>query len=215
VSALGRLHTRAALEAFRVDDYALDVPVASTPAQLEARDAVFAAALAEIDDAMTRVMRIELDHALADDTSIAAPTRKVFAGTINAYANNVELLASRARDVAARGRAADVEAVVSAVTGAATRTLSLRDALRARVFEAAMTTARDGVGEADARARDRQLDDATRKTWSAWRRELEAIAADPTRVTAPIGARLASWPEQIDEPDPEAEVTFADMIELD
>ena len=79
VSALGRLHTRAALEAFDVADYAVEVPPASTLVELEARDAVFGAALAEIDDAMTRVMRIELDHALADDTSIATPTRKVFA----------------------------------------------------------------------------------------------------------------------------------------
>lgn len=212
---LSRLHTRAALEAFKVDDYAVEVPAASTPAELEARDGVFGAALAEIDEAMTRVMRIELDHALADDTSIAAPTRKVFAGTINAYANTIDLLASRARDVAARGRAPDVEAVVSAVSDAATRTLALRDALRAKVFDAAMATARDSAGEADTRARDRKLDDAVRKKWSAWRRELEAIAADPARVTTPIAARLASWPEQIDEPDPEAEVTFADMIELD
>ena len=215
MSTLSRLHTRAALEAFSVDDYAVEVPGASTLSDLETRDAVFGAALAEIDDAMTRVMRIELDHVLADDTSIAPPTRKVFAGTINAYANNVELLASRARDVAARGRAADVESVVSAVTGAAARTLGLRDALRAKVFESAMTTARDSATEADARARDLKLDDAVRKKWSAWRRELEAIASDPTRVTAPIAARLASWPEQIDDPAPEAEVTFADMIEID
>lgn len=215
MSALNRLHTRAALEAFDVAEYVVDVPAASTPAELETRDAVFAAALAEIDDAMTRVMRIELDHALADDTSIAMPTRKVFAGTINAYAGNIELLAARARDVAARGRAPDVEAVVSAVAGAAMRTLSLRDALREKVFEAALTTARDALRDVDARARDRKLDDAVRKRWSAWRRELEAVAADPMRVTSPIAARLASWPEQIDEPAPEAEVTFADMIELD
>lgn len=215
MSVLGRIHTRAALEAFDVADYSIEVPAASTLAELDARDGVFGAALAEIDEAMTRVMRIELDHALADDTSIAPPTRKVFAGTINAYANHIELLASRARDVAARGRAADVESVASTVAGAATRTLSLRDALRARVFEAAATTARDAAGEVDARARDRKLDDAVRKKWSAWRRELEAVAADPMRVTAPIAARLASWPEQLDDPAPEAEVTFADMIELD
>jgi hypothetical protein len=212
---LSRLHTRAALEAFRVDEYVVEVPAAATLAELEARDAVFAAALAEIDDAMTRVMRIELDHALADDTSIAAPTRKVFAGTINSYANNVELLASRARDVAARGRGPDVETVVDAVAGAATRTLSLRDALRAKVFERAVAIARDSLAEVDVRARDRKLDDGVRKKWSAWRRELEAIASDPMRVTAAIAERLASWPEQIDEPAPEAEVTFADMIELD
>ncbi len=215
MTTLSRLHTRAALEAFDVDDYIVEVRGASTLSELEARDAVFGAALAEIDDAMTRVMRIELDHALADDTSIAAPTRKVFAGTINSYASNIELLASRARDVATRGRSSDVESVVSAVTGAATRTLALRDALRAKVFDAAMTTARDSAGEADARARDRRLEDAVRKKWSAWRRELEAIATDPARVTAPIAARLASWPEQIDDPAPEAEVTFADMIEID
>lgn len=215
MSVLSRIHTRAALESFNVDDFVVEVPAATTFAELEARDAVFGAALAEIDDAMTRVMRIELDHALADDNSIAAPTRKVFAGTINAYAAKVELLASRARDVAARGRAPDVEAIVSAVAGAATRTLSLRDTLRAKVFDAAVAAVRESVGEADARAKDRKLEDAARKKWSAWRRELEAIASDAIRLSAPIATRLASWPEQIDEPAPEAEVTFADMIELD
>ena len=78
-----------------------------------------------------------------------------------------------------------------------------------------MATACDAADEADARARDRKLDDAVRKKWSAWRRELEAVASDPMRVTSPIATRLASWPEQIDEPAPEAEVTFADMIEID
>ena len=69
---------------------------------------------------------------------------------------------------------------------------------------------------ADKRARDRTLDDATRKRASAVRRELEALAADPTRfASGPWATRIALHPEQIDEPDPAAEPTFADMIELD
>ena len=48
------------------------------------------------------------------------------------------------------------------------------------------------------------------------RRDLEQLAGDPaTIVAASFTARIAAWPEQLDEPDPGPEVTFADMIELD
>jgi hypothetical protein len=44
--------------------------------------AKLAAALGRIDAMIARAMRIRLDHALAADTSIGAPTRSVFASTI-------------------------------------------------------------------------------------------------------------------------------------
>jgi hypothetical protein len=48
------------------------------------------------------------------------------------------------------------------------------------------------------------------------RRELEAVAADPDRVAgAAMPARLAAHPAQLDEPEPGAEVTLADLPELD
>jgi hypothetical protein len=215
VSVLSRLHTRLSIDAFDVAHYVVNVAPASTLAELEARDASFAAALAEIDETMTRVMRIELDTALADDTSLPTPTRKVFAGTIAAYAGKVDVLAQRVREQAARGGAPNVEAVAAAVEGAARKTLALRDALRTKVLVAAEAAAREAVADADRQAKDRTLDDATRKQWSAMRRELEITASDPMRVTRRLAERLAIWPEQIDEGEPEREVTFADMIELD
>jgi len=183
--------------------------------QLEQRDLLLAQALANIDDLATRVMRIELEHALANDSSIATPTRKVFASTVVGYANNLGLLEDRARDVAARGRAGDASGVARAVVEAATRTLNLREALCQPVLDLVRQVARAAVVDADKRAKDRNLDETWRKQWSAARRELEALAAEPARVTAPWSARIATYPEQIDEPPPEAEVTFADMIELD
>ena len=49
---------------------------------------------------------------------------------------------------------------------------------------------------------------SARRTWSALRRELEAVAAQPERVAAAaLPARLASWPEQLDEPEPASEPT--------
>jgi hypothetical protein len=96
----------------------------------EGRDAFFAAALQAIDELAARVMRVRLDHALVDDTTIAAPTRRVFAQTITGYADNLELLAERVRDLAARGGAPDPNLVVDAVVEAARTTLALRAALR-------------------------------------------------------------------------------------
>jgi hypothetical protein len=195
---------------------AAEVPAAATLAELEARDAFLADALAQIDAMIARAMRMRLDHALAADTSIGPPTRKVFATTIAAYASDPGLLAQRARDVAARGGAADPDAVADAVAGAGRAALELRAATRAGVLALIRDLAAASLPEADRRARDRSLDEPARRRWSAARRELEALAADPARVAAaPMPARLATFPDQLDEPAPEREVTFADMIELD
>lgn len=217
---LDQVSTLAHLDAFEPASYAAqlaaEVPAAATLAELEARDASLADALAQLDAMIARAMRLRLEHALAADTSIGTPTRKVFATTIVGYANALGLLAERARDVAARGRAPDPDAVADAVVGAARGVLDLRARARADVLALVRDHAAASVPEADRRARDRSLDEPARRRWSAARRELEAVAADPARITAaPMAARLATYPDQLDEPPPEREVTFADMIEFD
>lgn len=193
----------------------LGVPPASL-AELDARDAALTQALAHIDALAARVMRLELDHALADDSSIAPPTRKVFASTIVSYANNLGTLEDRATDMAARGRSPNPHRVGLAVLGAAHHTLDLRESLLQPVLALVRDLAQAAIADADKRAKDRTLDDATRMKWSAARRELEALSAQPARiVSAPWATRIAEHPDQLDEPAPEAEVTFADMIELD
>lgn len=188
-------------------------------AALEARDDQLVGALAAIDTMTARAMRLRLDHALAtltDDASVPAVTRNVFATTIVKYASALDLLADRVRDVAARGRARDPDAVAEAAVGAARTVLELRTELRVGVLELARTLATAAIEPADRRARDRKLDDPARIRWSGARRALEAIAADPSViVTGAWRDRLAAFPDQLDEPPAEREPTFADMIELD
>jgi len=196
---LDRVHSLAAIEALDPAGYA---DLLEPPEQFD--DAFWAAALERIDAFATRVMKIRLEH--ADD--LPAPTRKVFAQTIVAYANNLPLLAERAQHVA-RGEAAE------RVVEAARATLALREAIRTPVLERIRSAASAAAPEADRRARDRKLDDKQRKQWSAMRRELEAVAEDPARVMAPLEQRLATHEELIDEPEPEREPTLAELIELD
>lgn len=219
---LDRVHSLASLEALEADPggyaerLAEEIPQADTLAALEARDGALAAALGRIDQAMARAMKIRLEHALAADSSIGPPTRSVFSSTITGYAGRLSVLEERAQDVAARGGAADPDGVAERVVEAARAVLALRDALRAGVLDVVGGLARAAAPEADRRARDRNLDEPARRRWSAARRDLEAVAADPARVlAAPMAARLGALPEQLDEPDPGPEVTFADMIELD
>ncbi len=161
-------------------------------------------------------MRIRLEHALAGDASIAAPTRRVFVQTVVSYAGNLELLAARARDVADRGGSRDPDATAALVTDAARASLALRDATRQPLLVVVRALATAAIADADARARDTQLADAERKRWSAARRDLEVLAAEPARITAaPFAQRLAAWPEQLDEPAPKPEPTLAELIELD
>ncbi|MEO8699547.1 MAG: hypothetical protein ABI867_05860 [Kofleriaceae bacterium] len=195
---------------------AAELPAAATLAELEARDAMLAGALGHIDAMIARAMKIRLDHVLASDTTIGAPTRKVFATTVVGYANNLPLLAQRVRDVAARGGSTDPDHLAEAVVVAATLALGLRDAVRAGVLALIRSVATVAIVDADRHARDRTLADAQRMRWSAMRRDLEAVAADPARVVvAAMAARLAALPEHLDELAAEPEVTFADLIELD
>ncbi|MBV8761433.1 MAG: hypothetical protein JO257_29320 [Deltaproteobacteria bacterium] len=161
-------------------------------------------------------MRIRLERALAADASIAAPTRRVFVQTVLNYAGNLELLADRARDVAARGGSRDPTGTAALVTDCAAAALALRDATRTPVLALVRDLATTAIADADARARDPQLPEAERKRWSAARRDLEVLAAEPARITAaPFAQRLAAWPEQLDEPPAKPEPTLAELIELD
>lgn len=202
--------------ALHADQLAAELAPATTIAELETRDAQLVAALGDIDELTTRVMRIRLEHALASDSSIAAPTRKVFASTVVSYASDLGLLAGRVRDVAARGGARDPDEIAALVVEAARATLALRDAVRAGVLALVQRLATAAIPEADRQARDPDLADAVRKRWSAVRRDLEVLAAEPAQiVAAPMAKRLAAWPEQLDEPAPKPEPTLAELIELD
>lgn len=218
--SLDGIHSLAALAALDPGAYAAEVaastPPAVTLAELEARDAYLIAALTRIDDAIGRFMKIRLDHVLASDTSIGAPTRKVFAQTIASYATNLGALGDRVRDLATRGRATNPEAVVDAVLDAARATLADRDALRASVLAHIAALASVGIVQADHQARDTTLTEASRKKWSAVRRDFEVLVDEPGKIqAAPFAARIASWPEQLDEPPAKPEVHPSDLIELD
>lgn len=214
--SLARIAALEADPAVYVERLAAELPAGATLVELEARDAALVAALGQIDAMIARAMRIRLDHALASDSSIGAPTRSVFASTITGYAGRLSLLEQRARDVAVRGRAADPDRVAEAVIEAARASLALRDALRDGVLALIRDGARAAIAEADRRARDRRLDEPERRRWSAARRDLEAVAAEPERVlAAPMAARLGALPDQLDEPEPDREPTFADLLELD
>jgi hypothetical protein len=189
---------------------------AASLAALEAQDARLRDALGQLDAMIERVMRLRLDHALALDGSLPPPTRRVFASTILRYEGQLALLEDRVRDAAARGGARDPGGVAVLACEAATATLALRDAVRAPVLAIIRDRAAAAVALADQAARDRQRDDAERQRWSAARRDLEVVAADPgCVVAAPMATRMAAWPAQLDEPAPAPEVTFADMIEMD
>jgi hypothetical protein len=219
---LDRVHSLASIEALEAEPGSFatalhsELPGGITPDAIAARDAALAAALQRIDQTAARVMRIRLDHVLANDTAIAAPTRKVFASTIVSYAHRISLLAERVRDVAVRAGAAHADAIAQSVIDAAEATLALRASLAIGVLELVRSCAREALPELEKLARDRTRDDAERMRHSALRRELEALVAAPDRVlAAPLADRLKTWPALLDEPPPEAEVTFADMIELD
>lgn len=217
---LDQLQSMPRIEAFDPALYAShlasELPGAETLADLEAGDVRLRDALAAIDAATERVARIRIDHALADDTSLPAATRKLFATTVLSYADRLELLAARAQDAASRGGSIYPADVAYRLTDAARAAITLRVSARDAVLALVRSQSAAALPIAAAHARDRRLDDAVRKRWSAARRDLEILASDPARITvAPLPARLAAWPDQIDDPDPANEPTFADMIELD
>ena len=217
---LDAVQSLAAIEALDPASYAKDViaesPAAVTIAELEARDAYLTTALQGIDDVVSRAMKIHLEHALAHDTSIGAPSRRVFAQTVASYASDLERLGDRARDLAARGGSANPAAIATTVVDAARASLDLGEELRAGVLDHVRATALAVIPDADRRARDDTTGEAIRKRWSTVRRDAEMVAEDPTRIlAAPFAKRIAAWPEQLDEPAPKPEVHPSDLIELD
>jgi hypothetical protein len=211
---LDQIQTLATLAAFDAGDYTRELE-AELPADLAALDAVLSTALRDIDELAARIARLQLDHALADDTSIGPPTRRVFATTITAYAANLPLLHDRVRDVAARGGSREPDAIAERVVDAARATLALRASLHDSILALAHARAEAAIADADRRARDRSLDEPERRRWSAIRRELEAIAASPARIAStPWATRLASWPDQLDE-STTREPTREELLELD
>lgn len=220
---LDAIHALAKLEAFTPDaflaplaDELAALPAASTIEDLAARDDVLRAALAAIDAFTARAMKIRLDHVLAADTAIPPPTRKVFATTIIAYADNLGALAERVRDIAARVDRRGADATADGVVAAARASLGLRDDLRAGVLAHARDLAAAALAHATARAKDPGLDDAVRLKWSAMRRDLEAIVARPEHVAAaPQADRLAALPPLLDEAEREPERSFGELLELD
>lgn len=216
---LDRVQSLAAVEAVDAgafcDAMRGELPAATTLAELEARDGALAAALTAIDAFAARVMRIRMEHALATDTSIAQPTQRVFAQTVTQYDGRLPILEQRARDVASRGGAHDARATALVVVECARATLDLRDRLRAGVLAIARDLATAAKEHADACARDRARAEPERKQWSAVRRELEVLAVDPSRLATAWAGRVASWPDQLDEPAAEPPMSIADLIELD
>lgn len=214
VYSLGQLE---ALEpAAYLDQLAADLGTPTTLDDLATRDAMWREALAAIDTMVARAMKMRLDQALALEPSMPTVTRNVFATTILQYANRLELLGQRVLDVAARGGAHHPSDVADAVIAAARSVLGLRETLRVGVLELIRERATASIVDADRQARDRSLDDAQRKQWSRARRDLEALAADPSGVLAgPNRERLAAYAEQLDDAPAAPELSFADLIELD
>jgi hypothetical protein len=217
---LDQVYSLAQLEAFEpaiyLDQLAAELGTPATLDELAARDAMWLAALAAIDTMVARAMKVRLDQALALEPSVPAVTRNVFATTIVQYAYRLELLGQRVRDVATRGGANHPDDVADAVLAAARSVLGLRETLRVGVLELVREHAAASIAEADRHARDRALDETPRKQWSRVRRDLEALAADPSGVLAgPSRVRLAAYPEQLDDTPAGPELSFADLIELD
>lgn len=202
---LDQVYSLAQLERFDPAEYLAELAFAgaTTLAELAARDTAFVAELAAIDAMVTRAMKLRLEHA----DVLPAPTRSVFATTIVQYARALDVLQQRVYGIA--------PAAVPAVMAAATEVLDLRATLRAGVLELVRTCSAADVALADGHARDRKLDDTSRKQWSKARRDLEALALDPSAIVTPTAQRLAAYPEQLDDAAAGPEPTFADMIELD
>ena len=220
--ALDRVHSLPHLEALEGEPgvvagrLAAELPVATTIPELEARDMLLADTLGQIDAMIARAMRLRLDHGLAADSSLGAPTRNVFSLTIASYHGRLAVLEDRARDIATRGRSPDPERIGQIVVDAARRALDLRDAVRGSVLDLIRQVAQATVPEADQRARDRKRTEPERRRWSAVRRDVEAVAIDPERVLAgPMSGRIAALPVELDEPLPEPEPTFKELLELD
>lgn len=209
-------HVEALLPSAYAEQLADEIAPVTTREDIAARDDGLRSAAALVEDAAVRIMRIRIEHDLADDTAIATPTRKVFAQTVADYAERLDVLHTRARDVAARNGARHPDDIADRVVRAAEATLAVRAQLYEGVLALAAKLAAADAPMADAKARDRREAEAPRRLWSAVRRELEAVAARPARILeATFAVRVAGWESLLDEPEPEKEPALADLLELD
>ncbi|MCA9675678.1 MAG: hypothetical protein KC464_11625, partial [Myxococcales bacterium] len=108
-------------------------------AGVEAWDDRLRAALAAIDGYAARSMRIRLDHALADDTTVEPPFRTVLATTVLRYAGDLETLRERVVSVTARVDPAGAAATAAIVVACATTV----HAARAALWDGVLGLARD------------------------------------------------------------------------
>lgn len=188
--------------------------VDSLPA-LEARDAGLRRALAAIDAFAPRAMRVRLDHALAADTSIQRPFRLYLTSAIGSYAGDLELLRRRVAEAAGRVDPRGAAATADLVVDCADRTLALHAALRAEVLGLARALAEVTIPVAFAAARDRRREDAERTRWSAVRRDLELVVANPARLLeGDLAARCKALPQELEPADEPPEPTRGELIEL-
>ncbi len=216
VQSVARLDALAADPSAYAELVAGELPAGDELDAFEARDHQLRDALGQLDAMIERAARLGIEHALAHDSSIGVPSRKVFATTIVSYAGRLDLLATRARELAARGGASDPDDIATRIFDVARRVLELREAMRSAVLARVQQLAETALIGADGRARDARRDEASRKRWSAVRRDLEMIAQRPEAIAAaPMAKRVAAWPEQLDEPEPEKVPSLAELIELD
>lgn len=220
---LDAVHGLAQVDAFDPEAYAArlaeEVGVGGaggglTMATLEASDEALRGALGAIDAFSGRCMRIRMDHALAGDTSVGTPLRKVLAGTVTNYAGDLGLLRERVLSVAARVDPRGAEATAERVVGTAQGVLDERAGLYDRVLAIAKQLASERIAPARQAARDRHAEEPVRRKWTAALRDLEQVAERPARIIeAPWSQRVATVVGP-DEPIEEApEPTLGELIE--
>jgi hypothetical protein len=124
----------------QIEDFDLDgfvVQLRAEVGEAEAGSGVpeqdLAAALAAIDPFAARLMRIRLDHLLISDVSVPPQFRTYLASEVMSYANDLETLRSRVRQVAARVDPDGASKTANAVADAADKALALRSQLRQRI----------------------------------------------------------------------------------
>ena len=218
---LDRTQRLAQLDELDVDGYAdqlrseLRAVPATTLAELEARDDQLRAVLASFDNFASKAMRIRLEHLAVDWPALTAQFRTLLSTTVVNYVGDVGRLHQRVAGSVARQEPYRANAVADVVVDAAVRVLELRGALGEAVLSLAATLARSTLELVEQRARERALDDDTRRKWTALRADLHALIDRPIRLAEQRFAdrqRALLTPDLILDEIPEP--SFADLLEL-
>lgn len=211
LAQLESLSSRRYADQVRVD--VGDAPAATFEA-LEARDGALREALAAVDAYAVKAMRIRLDHALANDSSVGKPLRTTLAHTVTSYALDLDLLRDRVAGAAARIDPAGAATTALAVVAAARATLEARHLLRAGVLDVARDLAAATIAAATTAARDRYAADDVRLRWLAIRRDLELTVEQPERIAQrPLADRLKALPVVDEVPEDAPELSLGELIE--